>query len=82
MKDRTYKVICIFIMIISAILIIHDLFGGSEYKWSNIITHVCIFFIGPLYYYIYRRSKMKRENNTTNVDREALQKKGWKNGTS
>ena len=70
MKDSTYMAICIFIMVISSILIIHDLFGGSEYKWSNIITHVCMFFIGPLYYYIYRRSKIKKERNTKNVDGE------------
>jgi len=61
MKDRTYKALCIFVMVISSILIIHDLFGEWEYKLANIITHVCMFFIGPLYYYIHRRSKIKKE---------------------
>jgi hypothetical protein len=75
MKDTTYKAICIFIMVISSILIIRDLFVESEYRWSNIMTHVCMFFIGPLYYYIYRRSKIKKERNTQNADGEALEKK-------
>jgi hypothetical protein len=36
----------------------------GDHKWANIISHVCMFFIGPLYYYIYGRGKIKKERNT------------------
>lgn len=75
-KEILYKLICIFMMLISALLMANDLINEPEPNLINMYLYASSFLIGGIYFYIILKKGKEKGKDIKNSNTEEDLKKG------